>query len=62
MKDAVQEAVAARLTDLTAAAQRLQGLLDARSDAPPFPLARLAVDVDGMVGALERHAQALEPT
>ena len=60
INDAVKAATVARLDDLVAAAKRLQALLDARQDAPPFHLARLAIDVDAVVGMLQRHAEALE--
>lgn len=59
---AVQSAVAERLDDLIRVAQRLRAAVVAESPAAPlptFPLARLAVDVDAMVGRLEGHAEQL---
>jgi len=59
LKCAVQTAVRDRLSDLARQAQRLQAALAADA-LPPFQLARLGIDVDGMVGTLERHAEALQ--
>jgi hypothetical protein len=58
MKPAIQE----RLNDLATIAQWLRAILDAETPGnplPPFALCRLAIDVDNVVGQMERHAERL---
>jgi hypothetical protein len=49
-----------QLASLWTQAQALDTRLAAGGSLPPLPLARLAVDLDGMRERLERHAEALD--
>ena len=59
MRDAITAAIAARLGDAADAAFRLKQAVESGAPAAPFPLLRMALDVDGMATVLEGHVERL---
>jgi hypothetical protein len=60
----MKEAIAARLSDLIATAEKLKATVAAERPSAllsTFPLMRLGIDVDGMATALQGHAERLSP-
>jgi hypothetical protein len=63
MKEAIAQAIAARLGDVADAAWKLKAAVEAQQhdgqNLAPFPLIRLGLDADGMATVLQGHAERL---
>jgi len=60
----MKEAIAARLSDLIAVAEKLKATVEAERPGallPVFQLMRAGIDVDGMTTALQGHLERLIP-